>query len=80
MRILVTDTDKPARSVELYLTRAEATELLGYVEELIASSDGGAHAHLNDIEMKREIMLALYDPSDLSGFSGRARSLLEGDE
>jgi len=78
MKILNTDTNSPTKNICIYLTSAEALQMLGYLEQLVAEPD--EHYHLNDEDFEREISLVIYNPNDLSGFDARSKRLIENDE
>ena len=74
MRILNYADDAPLDNICVYLTRAEAKVMLGYLEQLLAES--GSHFHLNDESYEREITLTVYDPDRLDQYDGRSKKLI----
>lgn len=78
MKILNTDTNSPTKNISIYLTSAEALQMLGYLEQLVAEPN--EHYHLNDESFEREITLVVYNPDNLSGFDTRSKRLIEHDE
>ena len=74
MRILDNETSRPLEDVTLYLTKAEAVQLAGYLQDLLAS--GEHHSHLNDDEYARQLTVAIYTDENLSEFDERSRRLI----
>lgn len=79
MRILNGATDQPLSDIVIYLTPAEATQMLGYLEQLLAEPDQH-HAHLDDENFTHEVTLAVYTDQNLSEFDVRSRKLIEEGE
>ena len=76
MRILNSATDQPLSNIVIYLTPAEATQMLGYLEQLLAEPDQH-HAHMNDEDFIHEVTLAVYTDQNLSEFNVRSRELIQ---
>lgn len=66
----------PLRNITVYLTPAEATQMIGYLEQLLAEPDQH-HFHLNDDEYRREITLTVYQADDLEHYDERSKKLIE---
>ena len=76
MRILNQTDDAPLDNICVYLTRAEAQAMVGYLEQLIAEPEEG-HCHLNDDGYEREITLAVYDVDSLDQYDERSKTLIQ---
>ena len=76
MRILNSASDQPLLDIVIYLTPAEAIQMQGYLEQLLAEPDQH-HAHLNDEDFTREVTLAVYTDQNLPEFDARSRKLIE---
>ena len=74
MRLLDNETTRALTNVSLYLTRAEATQLVGYLGDLLAG--GGHHCHLFDDEYARELTVAVYSPEILLQSDERSQRLI----
>lgn len=74
MRILDNETSRPLTNVTLYLTREEALQLEGALQDLLAT--GEHHSHLNDAEYVRELTVAVYTSKNLDQFDERSRRLI----
>ena len=74
MRILNYADNAPLDNICVYLTRAEAQALVGYLEQLLAEPEG--HRHLNDDGYEREITLAVYDADYLDQYDERSKTLI----
>ena len=75
MRILNYANDAPLDNICVYLTRAEAQAMVGYLEQLIAEPEEG-HRHLNDDGYEREITLVVYDAGNLDQYDERSKALI----
>ncbi len=75
MRILDNDTNRALANISVFLTPADAKEMIGYLEHLL-EEPLLHHAHLSDEEYKREITLAVYSESNLNEFDERSRKLI----
>ena len=75
MRILNYADDTPLDDICVYLTRAEAKVMLGYLEQLLAEPDE-SHHHLNDDNYEREITLTVYDANSLDQYDERSKKLI----
>lgn len=79
MRILDDESDKKLDLVSIYLTKNEAVQLRGYLNQLIENPKI-QHAHLSNEDYKKEITICIYDEKDLDGFHPRSIKLIEKDE
>ena len=75
MRILNLSDSVPLNSICVYLTPAETTQMIGYLEQLLAEPEQH-HAHLNDDEYQREITLTVYQPEYLDEYDERSKKLI----
>lgn len=80
MRILDETTNKSVETLTLLLEKAEAIQLIGYLEQLIDIAPGTHHYHLNNDDYSKEITISLYDNSNLNCFSDRYKLLITKDE
>ena len=80
MRILDQNTNKSIKNITVLLEKAEAIQLMGYLEELVVDEKQNAHYHLNNADYSKEITIALYDNDNLSNFSDRYKLLIANDE
>jgi len=81
MRIFDEMANKSVSNLTLLLEKAEAIQLIGYLEELV-SVEGiqSDHYHLNNADYSKEITIALYENGNLDNFSERYRLLISKDE
>ena len=78
MRILDEDGNKALHHVVLYLTRAEASELRGSLEDIIAGTPN-RHEHVPSDDYSKEITVCIYDVGNLGHFDERSRRLITTD-
>jgi hypothetical protein len=75
MRIIDTNGNRAVSSVLIMLTPNEASEL---VDKIKGINPGlGDHVHINDIDYKREITIAIYTDENRSHFSEEVRNILD---
>jgi hypothetical protein len=67
-------------NLTLLLEKAEAIQLIGYLEDLVSEESPNEHFHLNDAEYTKEITIALYEDKRLDGFSDRYKLLITEDK
>ena len=79
MRILDDKSDKKLNSVSLFLTKTEATHLIGYLAQLL-SNKSLDHSHLMSEDYKKEVTVCLYDPENVDNFQERIQKLIHYDE
>ncbi len=79
MRILDDESDKKLDSVSLFLTKEEAIQLRGYLNQLL-DNPKLQHCHLSSADYKKEITLCLYEEKDLKNFDQRSMKLLKEDQ
>jgi hypothetical protein len=80
MRIFDEDNKKSIKNVSIFLTKSEAQEIVDSLNDIIENFQHNAdHAHINDIDYKREITVCVYDENDLSGFNKEAKKLIKDD-
>lgn len=78
MRILNSADNTPLNNICIYLTPAEATQMVGYLEQLLV--EPGEHFHLNDDEYQREITLTVYQAGNLKHYDERSKKLIQTGE
>lgn len=78
MRILEPAHSKKLNGVGLYLTRGEAIQLQGYLEQLIANPSMH-HVHLSSDDYQKEVTISIYDETNLEGFDERSKKLIRED-
>ncbi|MDN3505885.1 MAG: hypothetical protein P0S96_01495 [Simkaniaceae bacterium] len=78
MRILDDDSDKKLDTVSIFLTKDEAIQLRGYLNQLI-DKPKLQHTHLSSEDYKKEITVCIYDTKDLEGFHPRSIKLIKED-
>lgn len=78
MRMLNVDTNEPVDCLTLYLTWAEAEELLGALKGIMKNPDEKQmqHSHVNDQDYAREVTVAIYTEKNLNQFDERSRRLI----
>jgi len=79
MRILDDASDNRINQVSIFLTKQEALQFLGYVEQLLEDPNTH-HSHLSSEDYQKEITISLYDLNDLYSFHPRAKKLILEDE
>jgi len=79
MRIFSDEDNKKLDEVSLFLTKDEARQLQGYIEEMLDNSENH-HFHLSTDDFQKEITICLYDQSQLEGFNSRVRKLIIEDK
>jgi hypothetical protein len=79
MRLLNQDDDRTVQRLLLLLTQPEAVELKDSLELLLANS-AGRHEHISSEDYKKEITIAIYDPSSQESFDSRSRTLIVTDQ
>jgi len=81
MIILDELTNKNLANVTILLTKSEATQMLGYLENLLSDLGQNAHFHLNSDCFTKEITLARYEKDEcLDRFADKYKKqiLLDG--
>ena len=79
MRILDVDKDCSLARVLMLLTRAEALELRGTLDHLLADPHNN-HEHVSDETYQKEITIALYGQDIQNQFDERSTRLVELDK
>ena len=79
MRILDDNADKKLDTISIFLTKEEAVQLRGYLNQLI-DKPKMQHAHLSSEDYQKEMTVCIYDEKDLEGFHPRSIKLIEKDE
>ncbi len=79
MRILDEESDKKLDEVSIFLTKEEAVQMLGYLENLI-KNPSHQHSHLSSIDYQKEITICIYDTQNIESFHPRAKKLILKDE
>ena len=60
MRILDDESDKKLDNVSIFLTKEEAVQLRGYLNQLL-DNPKLQHSHLSSSDYQKEITICLYD-------------------
>jgi hypothetical protein len=77
VRILDNKAELSMKNISIFLTKAEASELLDTIEELIKNSDkDGYHLHLNDEEYSHEVTFSIYSEKNIKSYNARTQRLL----
>ncbi len=79
MRILDHESDKKLDDISLFLTREEAIQLRGYLNQLL-DNPKLQHSHLSSSDYQKEITVCLYDEKNIEGFNQRAKKLISDDQ
>ena len=76
MKILDETTNKSLSNITILFERNEVIQLIGYLEQLLNSTDD-EHYHLNNDDYSKEITMALYDKNGcLEHFAERYKKLI----
>ena len=78
MRILDDESDKKLDNVSIFLTKEEAIQLRGYINQLLEKPES-QHAHLSSKDYKKEITICVYDEKCLERFHPRSIKLIQED-
>ena len=74
-------TDKNLVNTTILLTKNEAIQLMGYLEDLLSNTEQNEHYHLNNDNFSKEITIALYDKKgNLDSFATKYKTLILTDE
>lgn len=79
MRILDDESDRKLDNVSIFLTKEEAMQLRGYLNQLLDNSNL-QHCHLSSIDYQKEITICLYDEKKLENFNQRSIKLIKDDK
>ena len=79
MRILDDESDKKLDNISIFLTKEEAIQLRGYLNQLLENT-GLQHSHLSSIDYQKEITICLYDEGKLDNFNQRSIKLIKEDK
>lgn len=79
MRILDNESDKKLDNVSMFLTKEEAVQLRGYLNQLL-DNPALQHSHLSSADYQKEITICLYTEDNLSTFDERSKNLILNDE
>jgi len=79
MRILDIKNKNVLNQISIFLTKEEAVQFIGYLEDLI-NNPSHQHNHLMDEEGNKEITMWLYERNDLSNFPKKIQLLIENDK
>jgi len=74
MRIIDTKNMKALSSILIMLTPSEASELASSLEQLDPTI--GDHSHVDDLEYKREITIAVYTDQNQHFFAPAIRAII----
>ena len=77
MIILDENTNISLINITILLTKNEATQMIGYLEELLSNTEQNVHYHLNNDNFSKEITIALYDKQNNSNnFAEKYKKLI----
>lgn len=76
MRILDDESDKKLDNVSIFLTKEEAMQLRGYLNQLL-DNPTLQHSHLSSSDYQKEITVCLYDEKNLRNFNQRSIKLIK---
>lgn len=79
MKIYDAISKRELSQVTLYLTPSEAAEL-GDTAHALAVDPKQHHGHVTDVDLTREVILAVYTADNLSQFDAESRSVLAEDD
>ena len=79
MRILDDESDKKLDNISIFLTKEEAIQLRGYLNQLLDNSKL-QHSHLSSSDYKKEITICIYDLNNLEHLSKRSKTLILEDK
>jgi hypothetical protein len=79
MRILDDKSDKKLDAVSIFLTKKEAIQLRGYLNQLLINP-GLQHFHLPSSDFQKEITICLYTEDNLATLDERSKKLILNDE
>jgi hypothetical protein len=79
LRILDDETDKKLDNVSIFLTKDEAMQLRGYLNQLL-DNPKLQHSHLSSADYQKEITVSLYDEKNLENFNQRSIQLIKEDK
>jgi len=75
LRILNDESDKKLDAVSIFLTKSEAIQLRGYLNQLLENPKM-QHSHLSSSDFQKEITICLYDEKKLDDLHPRAKKLI----
>lgn len=79
MRILDDESDKKLDNISIFLTKEEAVQLRGYLNQLL-NNPKLQHSHLSSGDYQKEITICLYDEKNLENFNQRSVKLIKEDK
>jgi hypothetical protein len=80
MRLLDGEKQVALWNVQIYLTPAEAKELVARLNKLLVDPEANEHEHVLSTDSGREISVSLITPTklkDLSGYTSAERKMFE---
>lgn len=70
-------TNKSLENITLLLTKSEARQMVGYLEELLLNTEQIEHYHLNNDNFSKEITIACYDKKQcIDNFADKYKNLI----
>lgn len=78
MRILDDESDKKLDNVSIFLTKEEAVQLRGYLDQLL-DNPKLQHSHMSSSDYQKEITICLYDEKNLDSLNQRSIKLIRED-
>jgi hypothetical protein len=79
LRILDDDSDKKLDNASIFLTKEEAVQLRGYLNQLL-DNPKLQHRHLSSTDYQKEITICLYDEKNLENLNQRSIKLIKEDK
>jgi hypothetical protein len=79
LRILDDESDRKLDNVSIFLTKEEAVQLRGYLNQLLDDSKL-QHCHLSSKDYQKEITICLYDEKNLESLNQRSIKLIKEDK
>ncbi|MBP7074896.1 MAG: hypothetical protein KBA81_05870 [Rhabdochlamydiaceae bacterium] len=79
MRILNDESNEKLDNVSIFLTREEAIQFRGYLNQLLENPKLH-HSHLSSSDYKKEITICIYEEDNITSFNERSRKLILNDE
>lgn len=79
MRILDDKSDKKLDNASIFLTKEEAVQLRGYLNQLL-DNPKLQHCHLSSADYQKEITICLYDEKNLGNLNQRSIKLIKEDK
>jgi hypothetical protein len=79
LRILDDEADKKLNNISMFLTKEEAVQLRGCLNQLLENPKLH-HVHLSSNDYQKEITVCIYNEEKLDNFHSRAIKLIKEDQ